>query len=135
MSSDETELIEAAVEVLSSMMSHPYTHKYPSIVTCNLSNILDQFLKIVNVEQCKKDQNKDIVGLLYGLIIGIADTHSKLLIKNLMSDKMAERELSVQTFNAILSCSDLPGIFPIDESSSTHTFGFWYTLQVLYFNL
>lgn len=129
MSSDETELVEAAVDVLSSMMSQPYTHKYPTIVICNLSNIFDRFLKILDVERCKKDQNKDIVGLLYQLIIAIADTHSKLLINNLMSEKMQERELSVQTFNAILNCSDLPGMYPIDESSSTHTFGFWYTLQ------
>lgn len=130
MSSDETELIEAAIEVLSSMMSHPYTHKYPSIVICNLSSMLEDFNKILDAERNKKDQNKDIVCLIYGLIIAIADTHSKLLIKNLLSDKPVERELSVEVFKCILNCSDLPGSFPVDESSSTHTFGFWYTLQV-----
>lgn len=134
MSSDETDLIEASIEVLSAMMSHPYTHKYPSIVICNLNSMLSDFTKVLDSERHKKDQNKDIVSLIYGLVIAIADTHSKLLIKNLLSDKVAERELSVEVFKCILDCSDLPGSFPVDESSSTHTFGFWYTLQVRIFH-
>lgn len=67
---------------------------------------------------------------IYGLIIHSADTHSKLLIQNLLTDKQSDIDLSMLIFRAILNCSGLPGTYPIDESSSTLTCGFWYTLQV-----
>lgn len=56
--------------------------------------------------------------------------HSKLLIKNLLSEKQSERDISILVFQAILNCSNVPGHYPIDENCSTLTFGFWYTLQV-----
>lgn len=58
MSSDEIELTEAAIEALTAMMSHPFTHKYPSIVIKNLTDMLDNFMKIIEIEQHNKDQNK-----------------------------------------------------------------------------
>lgn len=57
MSSDEIEFTEIAIEALTSTMSHPYTHKYPTIVIKNLTDMLDSFMKIIEVEQNKKDQN------------------------------------------------------------------------------
>lgn len=130
LTSDETDLLEASIEVLSSMLSHPSTHKYPTIVLQTLSLILESFTKILNAERIKKDSNKDVVCLIYGLVVTIADTHSKVLIRNLLSDRVDERELSVEVFKCVLGCSDLPGSYPVDENSSTCTFGFWYTLQV-----
>lgn len=67
---------------------------------------------------------------LYGLIITIADTHSKTFINNLKSQNPEEQRISFDLFNSILKCTNLPGLYPVDESSSTLTFGFWYTLQV-----
>lgn len=58
MMSDEIELTEAAIEALQAMMSHPYTIKYPSVVMRYLSDMLENFMKIIEIEQHKKDQNK-----------------------------------------------------------------------------
>lgn len=60
----------------------------------------------------------------------MADAHSKIFIENLKSENTEEYRITIDMFNSILRCTDLPGLYPIDESSSTMTFGFWYTLQV-----
>lgn len=72
---------------------------------------------------------QDIVAGIYGLIVTTADSHAKQFIKNLRSENEEERRVSTDLLNSILSCSDLPGMYPIDESSSILSFGFWYTLQ------
>lgn len=72
---------------------------------------------------------KDIVANLYGLLVTIADAHSKMFINNLKSDNAEDQRISFDFFNSILKCTNLPGLYPVDESSSTLTFGFWYTLQ------
>ncbi|VEN35869.1 unnamed protein product [Callosobruchus maculatus] len=72
----------------------------------------------------------DVVATLYGLIITIADSHSKIFIDNLKSQNPEEQRIAFDLLNSILKCTNLPGLYPVDESSSTLTFGFWYTLQV-----
>lgn len=59
----------------------------------------------------------------------MAETHSKMFIENLKSDNPDEQTVTITLFTSILKCTDLPGLYPVDESSSTMTFGFWYTLQ------
>jgi hypothetical protein len=66
---------------------------------------------------------------LYGLLVTIADVHSKIFISNLKSENPEEQRITFDFFNSILKCTNLPGLYPVDESSSTLTFGFWYTLQ------
>lgn len=74
---------------------------------------------------------QDVVAALYGLIVSIADSHSKIFIENLKNQNVEEQQISFNLFNSILNCTNLPGLYPVDESSSTLTFGFWYTLQVI----
>lgn len=73
---------------------------------------------------------QDVIANLYGLIITLTDSHSRVFIDNLKSTNPEEQRISFDLFNSILKCTNLPGLYPIDESSSTMTFGFWYTLQV-----
>lgn len=73
---------------------------------------------------------KDIVANIYLLIVTTADTHAKLFIENLLSNNEEERKVTFNLLNCILECANLPGYYPIDETSSSITFGFWYTLQV-----
>ncbi|KAF2883130.1 hypothetical protein ILUMI_23047 [Ignelater luminosus] len=129
MSSEEMELTEVVLEALSSIMSQPQTHKYTRHILRHTSNILNKFGKILEKERQSADPNKDIISSVYGLIITIADTHAKLLINQLKSTNPEDQQLSTDVLNCILSCSELGGLYPVDETSSSLTFGFWYTLQ------
>lgn len=129
MSSEELELTEVAIEALSSIMLQPQTPKYTKYVLTHTSNILEKFGKILEQESQTGDPNKDIVANVYGLIITIADTDSKLFINFLKSNDSHEQKVSRDVLSCILSCSNLAGMYPIDESSSSLPFGFWYTLQ------
>lgn len=73
---------------------------------------------------------QDIISNLYGLIVVIGDSHTKVFIDNLKSTNQEEQRISFDLFNSILKCTNLPGLYPVDETSSTLTFAFWYTLQV-----
>ncbi|KAK5644398.1 hypothetical protein RI129_005698 [Pyrocoelia pectoralis] len=129
LSSEELELTETAIEALSSVMLQPQTLKFNTYVMKHTCNILEKFGKILENESQTGDSNKDIIANIYGLIITIADTHAKLFISYLKSNNSDERKLSTDILTCILGCSNLRGLYPIDESSSSLPFGFWYTLQ------
>lgn len=61
----------------------------------------------------------------------IADTHSKIFVENMKSENQEEQRISFNLFNSILKCTNLPGHYPVDETSSILAFGFWFTLQVM----
>ncbi|KAB0794665.1 hypothetical protein PPYR_11504 [Photinus pyralis] len=129
LSSEELELTETAIEALSSIMLQPQTLKFNTYVLKHTRNILEKFGKILQTESLTGDSNKDIIANIYGLIITIADTHAKLLISYLKSANPEEQQLTTDILACILGCSNLRGIYPVDESSSSLPFGFWYTLQ------
>ncbi|KAJ3642174.1 hypothetical protein Zmor_024983 [Zophobas morio] len=129
MSSEEMELMEVTVEALTAIIQHPHTNRYQGLVMKCSADMLYKFEKILECERNSPECNKDIVAILYGLLVTIADVHSKIFINNLKSADPEEQRISFDLFNSILKCTNLPGLYPVDESSSTLTFGFWYTLQ------
>ncbi|CAH0554758.1 unnamed protein product [Brassicogethes aeneus] len=128
-SMEEMELTEVTVEALNAIMQHPHTFKYKNHVTKYGASMLYKFQRILDTERNSSDCNKDIVANLYGSIITTADHHSKILIDNLKSDNPENQKISFDFFDSILKCTNLPGYYPVDESCSTYTFAFWYTLQ------
>ncbi|EFA09709.1 importin-13 [Tribolium castaneum] len=129
MSPEEMELMEVTVEALTTIIQHPHTNRYHNHVMKCSADMLYKFEKILECERNSPESNKDIVANLYGLLVTIADVHSKIFINNLKSENVDEQRISFDFFNSILKCTNLPGLYPVDESSSTLTFGFWYTLQ------
>jgi hypothetical protein len=129
MSSEEMELTEVTVEALTAIIQHPHTNRYKNHVMKCSADMLYKFEKILENERNSLESNKDIVANLYGLLVTIADVHSKIFISNLKSENPEEQRITFDFFNSILKCTNLPGLYPVDESSSTLTFGFWYTLQ------
>lgn len=55
LSSDETELIEATLEAVCTIVAHPLSHKYPMLVTIQLDRIMNKLLKILQAERGKND--------------------------------------------------------------------------------
>ncbi|XP_030761642.1 importin-13 [Sitophilus oryzae] len=128
-SGEEMELIEVAVEAVTTIIQHPHTSMYKNHVIKYTENILYKFEKIIEAERNAEELNKDVVANLYGLIIALADTHSKIFIDNLKLPNLEDQRISFDLFTSILKCTNLKGNFPVDESSSNLTFGFWFTLQ------
>lgn len=62
--------------------------------------------------------------------MNLGDTHSNIFIKNLIDENTEEYKISMDLFSCVLQCTNLPGMYPVDESSSIMSFSFWYTLQV-----
>ncbi|KAL3269998.1 hypothetical protein HHI36_009055 [Cryptolaemus montrouzieri] len=129
LSLEEVELMEVTVETLSAIVQHPNTCKYRNHVNKFCANMLYKFQKILAMERCCEDPNKDVVSSLYGLITTLADGQSKIFIDNLQSENVEEQKISFDLFKSILECSGLPGFHPVDECASTLCIGFWYTLQ------
>ncbi|KAH1009274.1 importin-13 [Dendroctonus ponderosae] len=129
LSAEEMELSEVALEALTAIAQHPNTAKYEHHLTKFAANVMYKFEKIFEAEMRCNDLNKDIISNLYGLIAVIGDSHTKVFIDNLKSANQEEQQISFDLFNSILKCTNLPGLYPVDETSSTLTFAFWYTLQ------
>lgn len=73
---------------------------------------------------------QDIVANIYLLIVTTADTHVKLFVENVISQDETKQKVCFNLLHCILECANLPGYFNIDETSSSVTFSFWYSLQV-----
>ncbi|XP_017777342.1 PREDICTED: importin-13 [Nicrophorus vespilloides] len=129
MSSEEMELTEVTLEALTAVIQHPHTSKYKSYILKHSANILEKFNKILETETGNPEPNKDILTSIYLLLVSLADSHCKLFVETLRSSNAVEYKISDDLFKCILQCSDLPGTYPVDETSSTVTFSFWYTLQ------
>lgn len=131
MFSEEMELTEVTLEAISSIIQHPHTHKYRTYVIKHTETMLNSFSKILQVERQNADQNKDIVNNIYTLLITTADTHCKLFLSHLIptTNPNDSPHITHMLLQTILECTNAPGSYPIDETCSTLTFGFWYTLQ------
>ncbi|CAG9760659.1 unnamed protein product [Ceutorhynchus assimilis] len=128
-SAEETELSEVIVEALTIIIQDPVTTKYKYYVTKFAANILYKFEKILEAERASSELNKDVIANLYGLMVTLVDSHTNILIDNFKSTNADEQRISCDLLNSLLKCTNLPGSYPTDESSSCLTFGFWFTLQ------
>lgn len=126
---EEIEIIEVAIEALTAIIQHPNAGRYRNQVIKFCVSMLYKFEKILNAERCSPDPNKDIVGNLYGLITKLAESHSKIFIEILQTGTTEEKKVAFDVISSVLKCTDFPGAYPFDETSSLLTFGFWYTLQ------
>lgn len=121
----DEELSDVAFEALSSMISHPDTHKYPNTLMTllkrilPLSSILHQYMSEGSYEMCLP---------VLSLFITFGESHSRLLIDWSVTS-MEGRELAIQLVSTILSASCCHAQYPTQETISEMPFGFWYILQ------
>lgn len=129
MASEEMEVAEVTLEALTAVVHHPNTHKYRNYIMKHTANMLGKFIKILDMERNSSEPNNDIMSSIYLLLSGVADNHSKVFIENMRNRNSEASKVAENLFTCLLRCSDLPGSYPVDETSSSITFGFWYTLQ------
>ncbi|KAJ9589083.1 hypothetical protein L9F63_017628 [Diploptera punctata] len=127
----QTGLAESALEALCNMATHPETHKYPS--TC--LRLLGKLLPLQQVIQAQQQHregsehgDQELVSSIYRLFITVAESHSRLLLDSLLKDG-EDKSNVLQLIQLILQCSNSPGLYPIQETTSQQALGFWYILQ------
>lgn len=129
LSPDESELTESSLKALSNMMIQPDSHKYQNTALTLMKIFLDSLSPISKNEWKENNLNEDIAFCIYSLFITSVECHSKVLLAGVASESRDHHEIYIRFINEILSCTNKPGIYPVEESSSTLTMGFWFMLQ------
>ncbi|XP_066537326.1 importin-13 isoform X2 [Hoplias malabaricus] len=117
----EPELFDVAVETIVSAISQHHCHRYPD----SLLKLLPQVLSLQ--EQLKKavqDRDMETSHGICRITVALGETHCRSLLEQV--DHWQSFQALV---NMILSCTGIPGHYPVDETSSSLTLTFWYTLQ------
>lgn len=124
---DITESCEHELDAINQMLSHPDTHKFPSYVIEMIPPILQLTTDI------KASGNDEALTNVYKILIGIGETHTKMLLSGLKSPQSSGRVQGL--ISQLLDCTASPGDYPKDETRSQLVFGFWYLLQDEMMNL
>ncbi|XP_065125019.1 importin-13 [Paramisgurnus dabryanus] len=117
----ESELFDTAVETIVSIISQPDCQRFAD----SLLKMVPQVLALQ--EQLKKAVQDGDMETSYGICriaVALGETHCRTLL-----EQVDHWQCFQALVNMILSCTGIPGHYPVDETSSTLTLTFWYTLQ------
>lgn len=121
----DEELQDKVIEALSSLVSHPDTHKYPN----KLMEILKKILPLDSVmHQYMAEGSYEMCLPVLGLFITFGESHSRLLIDWATTSREG-RDVVLRLVTTILAASSCHAQFPTQETISEMPFGFWYILQ------
>ena len=125
MAVQDEELFDSSLDAVSSIISHPDTHKYVNL----LKGFLDQILKLEPfLGQLLNEGSYEMATPLVSLFVVFGETHSRMLIDWATSDETG-RNLTVRLVRIILGVSSCNAQFPTQETISEIPFGFWYIFQ------
>ncbi len=121
----DDEFFDASLDAISSIVSHPDTHKYV--------NLLKSFLeKILGLEpylaQLMGEGSYEMVTPLASLFVTFGETHSRMLI-DWSTENETGRQMAVRLVRIILAVSSCQAQYPTQETISEMPFGFWYIFQ------
>lgn len=111
------------------MMIQPDSHKYSNSALVMMKTFLDTLSPITKNEWQENNLNEDIAFYIYSLFTTTIECHSRIILAGICSKSPDHHEIYVRFVNEILMCTDKPGIYPVTESCSTITMGFWFMLQ------
>jgi len=122
---NDEELQDTVLEALSSLVSHPDTHKYPH----TLMDVLKKLLPLDRVmHQYMSEGSYEMCLPVLSLFITFGESHSRLLI-DWSTSSSEGRDVVLRLVTAILAASSCHAQFPTQETISEMPFGFWYILQ------
>lgn len=121
----DEELFDSTLDALSSIISHPDTHKYVNLMKNFLEKILclDQYLG-----QLMSEGSFEMSTPLVSLFVTFGETHSRMLI-DWSTECQAGRDATLRLVRIILAVSSCSAQFPTQETISEMPFGFWYIFQ------
>ncbi|XP_061192504.1 importin-13-like [Saccostrea echinata] len=118
------DLFDTAVETLVNIFTHPSCERYQNTMKKYLSCVLglqDTFMK------ARDSMDMDVCQRVGQIIISYAENNISLLLEWAISPET--RETTTNFINLVLTCTAIPGHFPVDENFSNMFFTFWYLLQ------
>ncbi|XP_056119611.1 importin-13 isoform X3 [Rhinichthys klamathensis goyatoka] len=117
----ESELFDMAVETIVSIISQPDCQRFAD----SLLKVVPQVLGLQ--EQLKKAVQDGDMETSHGICriaVALGETHCRTLLEQVDHWQGFQALVSM-----IMSCTATPGRYPVDETSSSLTLTFWYTLQ------
>ena len=121
----DEELFDCSLDALSSIISHPDTHKYVNL----LKSFLQQILSLESfLGQFLSEGSYEMATALVSLFVTFGETHSRMLIDWSTEDEVG-RNATVRLVRIILGVSSCNAQFPTQETISEMPFGFWYIFQ------
>ncbi|KAG9273698.1 importin-13-like isoform X1 [Astyanax mexicanus] len=117
----ERELFDTAVETLVSAISQ-----------CDCQRFVDSLLKMMPqvlalqepLKKSVQDRDMETCHGICRIAVALGETHCRTLLEQVDQWQGFQALVSM-----ILSCTGMPGHYPVDETSSSLTLTFWYTLQ------
>ncbi|XP_049782122.1 importin-13 [Schistocerca cancellata] len=118
-------LIEAALNCLESLVTHPDTHLNPK----HVQRLMEEILKLEVLLGPKWHSADEVVtSKIYRLFVGMGECHSKLILRLLLQPG-SSKVLGSKIVENILRATSIQGVYPVEECISVHSLGFWYILQ------
>lgn len=112
-------------------MTTSEAHNYENTALKCILRFLEYLCPITAAEWKESNENEDTVHLIYAFFISVIEVHSRLLVKGMLPPCSPDHEkFSILFINEMLNCTNKPGYYVIQESSSILALGFWYLLQV-----
>ncbi|XP_060584457.1 importin-13-like, partial [Ruditapes philippinarum] len=119
-------LYDSAVDTLVKVFSHPDSHRFPYTIQKLLPLVL-QLQGMLN--SATNDHDMDTCHGITQIVVSLAENHTKLIIDSASGDDENKKSDIQKLISLVLSCSSIPGHYPVDETCSSMTFTFWYILQ------
>uniref|UniRef100_A0A669CG05 Importin-13 n=1 Tax=Oreochromis niloticus TaxID=8128 RepID=A0A669CG05_ORENI len=117
----DPELFDAAVETIVNAISQPDCQRYINALLSLMPLVLGLYDQLKTAAQ---DGDMETSHGICRIAVALGETHSRVLLEQV--DHWQEYLALV---NMILFCTGIPGHYPVNETTSSLTLTFWYTLQ------
>ncbi|XP_051943628.1 importin-13-like isoform X1 [Hippocampus zosterae] len=114
-------LFDPAVETIVSAISQPDCQRYVSALMSLMPQVLGLHDQLKTAVQ---DGDMETSHGICRIAVAMGETHSRVLL-----EQVEHWQQYLALVNMILSCTGIPGQYPISETTSSLTLTFWYTLQ------
>uniref|UniRef100_A0A3Q4MFG7 Importin-13 n=1 Tax=Neolamprologus brichardi TaxID=32507 RepID=A0A3Q4MFG7_NEOBR len=117
----DPELFDAAVETVVNAISQPDCQRYINALLSLMPLVLGLYDQL---KTAAHDGDMETSHGICRIAVALGETHSRVLLEQV--DHWQEYLALV---NMILFCTGIPGHYPVNETTSSLTLTFWYTLQ------
>ncbi|XP_062849908.1 importin-13 isoform X2 [Trichomycterus rosablanca] len=116
-----SELFETAVESSVGALSLPDWQRFADSLLKLMPTVLGLQEQLTRAVQ---DRDMETAHGICRIVVALGETHCRTLL-----DQIGHWQAFQALVNMILSCTAIPGYYPVDETISSLTLTFWYTLQ------
>ncbi|MED6277607.1 Importin-13, partial [Characodon lateralis] len=115
------ELFDTAVETIVTAISQPDCQRFINVLLSLIPLVLGLYDQLKTAAQ---DRDMETTHGICRIAVALGETHSRVLL-----DQVDHWQENLALVNMILFCTGIPGHYPVNETTSSLTLTFWYTLQ------